>query len=139
MLVWIIDALWNSAIAQFGIAGLVLAGAIAAFIWLPLPGVRHLSVAVASVCCVFLFLGPKLYMEGVNHERAIWKAAEQAAEQRGADARRDAETEIAREPDPPPVAAAPGGPAQAGKPWRRRQPVPATGGMHHDLYERDRP
>ncbi len=110
----IVTSLWDSAFAQFGIAGLVLAGAIAAFIYVPSSGVRHLAVGVASVCCVFLFLGPKLYIEGVNHERTIWVAREQERVEAAEKARRDAEAEIPEvvtEPavEPPPPAESTGG------------------------------
>ena len=91
----ILSALWDSAFAQFGLAGLVLIGAVAVFLWVPLPGARHAAVAVATVCVIFLFVGPKLYIEGIRHEKAKWDAAEAAAEERARAARADAEREIA--------------------------------------------
>ena len=97
----VLSALWDSAFAQFGLAGLVLIGAVAVFLWVPLPGARHAAVAVATVCVIFLFLAPKLYTEGIRHEKAKWEAAEAAAADRAARARADAEREIA------PVASAP--------------------------------
>jgi hypothetical protein len=90
----ILSALWESAFAQFGLAGLVLIGAVAVFLWVPLPGPRHAAVAVATVCVIFLFLAPKLYMEGIAYEKAKWDAAEAAAAGRAAQARADAEREI---------------------------------------------
>ena len=95
----LLSALWDSAFAQFGLAGLVLAGAVALFLWVPLPGVRHIAVAVATVCVVFLFLAPKLYIEGIRHEKARWDAAEAAATKRAARARAEAEREIAPLPN----------------------------------------
>ena len=91
----VLAALWDSAFAQFGLAGMVLIGAIAVFLWVPGAGARHLAVAVATVCIVFLFLAPKLYIEGIRHEKAKWDAAEAAAERRGAAARAAAERELA--------------------------------------------
>jgi hypothetical protein len=70
----ILSALWDSAFAQFGLAGLVLIGAVAVFLWVPLPGARH--IAVATVCVIFFFAAPKLYIEGIRHEKARWDAAE---------------------------------------------------------------
>ncbi len=123
----VLSALWASAFAQFGLAGLVLIGAVAVFLWVPLSGARHVAVAVATVCVIFLFLAPKLYVEGTRHEKARWQAAEAAAEKRAAAARADAEREIAAErPD-----AADGG---AGRGLARilhaRRP-------RHDRYDRD--
>lgn len=94
----ILSWLWSSALAQFGIAGIVLVGSIVVFIQVPLASTRHLAVGVASVCIIFLFLGPKLYIEGINHERAKWEAANVAAEKRATGARREAEQEIAAQP-----------------------------------------
>ena len=91
----ILSALWDSAFAQFGLAGLALIGAVAVFLWVPLPGARHAAVAVATVAVIFLFLAPKLYIEGIRHEKAKWDAAEAAAEKRAAEARTAAEREIA--------------------------------------------
>ena len=93
----LLSALWNSAFGQFGLAGMVLVGAVAVFLWVPLPGARHVAVAVASVCIIFLFLAPKLYIEGIRHEKAKWDAAEASVAQRGADARAAAEREVARQ------------------------------------------
>jgi hypothetical protein len=92
-----LSMLWDSAFAQFGLAGLVLIGAVAVFLWVPLPGARHAAIAVATVCVIFLFLAPKLYIEGIRHEKAKWDAAEAAAERRAVQARTDAEREVAAE------------------------------------------
>jgi hypothetical protein len=97
----ILSALWDSAFAQFGLAGLVLIGAVAVFLWVPLPGARHVAVAVATVCVIFLFLAPKLYIEGIRYEKAKWDAAEAAAADRAAQARADAEREIESVPAVP--------------------------------------
>ncbi len=105
----ILSALWESAFAQFGLAGLVLIGAAAVFLWVPLPGARH--VAVATVCVIFLFLAPKLYIEGIRHEKAKWDAAEAAAADRAAQARADAEREIESVPAVPAPVAEPAAPA----------------------------
>ena len=123
----ILSALWDSAFAQFGLAGLVLIAAVAVFLWVPLPGARHVAVAVATVCVIFLFLAPKLYIEGIRHEKARWDAA--AAERRGAAARADAEREIATESADKPAAA--GG---IGRGLARL--VPARR-LRHDRFDRD--
>jgi hypothetical protein len=123
----ILSALWESAFAQFGLAGLVLIAAVAVFLWVPLPGARHAAVAVATVAVIFLFLAPKLYIEGIRHEKAKWDAAEVLAERRGAQARVAAEREIAAEkPD-----AAVGG---AGRGLARVLPARR---LRHDRYDRD--
>jgi hypothetical protein len=123
----VLSALWDSAFAQFGLAGLVLIGAVAVFLWVPLPGARHAAVAVATVCVIFLFLAPKLYVEGIRHEKARWDAAEAAAERRSAAARADAEREVAAErPD-----AAEGG---AGRGLDR---ILQARRLRHDRYDRD--
>lgn len=94
--------LWSSAFAQFGLAGIVLIGAVAAFLWLgDVPGVRHASIAVASVCLIFLFLAPKLYIEGIRYEKAKWDAAELAATKRATSARQEAEAEVPALPSLP--------------------------------------
>ena len=90
MLHLVLGWLWHSALAQFGIAGIILAGSIALFIYSPLPSIRHICVSVASVCLVFLFFGPKFYLEGINYEKARWTAAETRARQMGETARADA-------------------------------------------------
>ena len=136
----ILSALWDSAFAQFGLAGLALIGAVAVFLWVPMPGARHAAVAVATVCVIFLFLAPKLYVEGIRHEKARWDAAEAAAEERAAAARADAEREIAAEA------------ATTAAPPRSHQPegVDSRGGRGlarilrprrpgHDRYDRDVP
>jgi hypothetical protein len=123
----VLSALWESAFAQFGLAGLTLIGAVAVFLWVPLPAARHAAVAVATVCVIFLFVAPKLYIEGIRHEKAKWDAAEAAAERRAAEARAAAEREIAAEkPD-----AAAGG-AGRGVAGILHAPRP-----RHDRYDRD--
>ena len=123
----ILSALWDSAFAQFGLAGLTLIGAVAVFLWVPLPGARHAAVAVATVCVIFLFLAPKLYVEGIRHEKAKWEAAEAAAVRRSAEARAAAEREIAAEqPD-----AAEGGAGRGLDRILHARRVP------HDRYDRD--
>jgi hypothetical protein len=128
----VLSVLWDSAFAQFGLAGLVLIGAVAVFLWVPLPGARHAAVAVATVCVIFLFLAPKLYIEGIRHEKAKWEAAEAAAERRATQARADAEREIAAEP--PSVETEPAAGSGAGRSVARV--VPARG-LRHDRYDRD--
>ena len=129
MIHFFLSALWDSAFSQFGLAGLVLIAAVAVFLWVPLPGARHVAVAVATVCMIFLFLAPKLYTEGIRHEKAKWDAAEAAAEKRGAAARADAEREIATESADKPAAA--GG---IGRGLARL--VPARR-LRHDRFDRD--
>ena len=110
MIHFILSVLWESAFAQFGLAGLVLIGAVAVFLWVPLPGARHAAVAVATACVIFLFLAPKLYIEGIRHEKAKWEAAEAAAADRAARARAEAEREIAPAPPGPAPVSAPDNP-----------------------------
>ena len=123
----VLSVLWDSAFAQFGLAGLVLIGAVAVFLWVPLPGARHAAVAVATVCVIFLFLAPKLYIEGIRHEKARWDAAEAAGVRRSAEARAAAEREIAAEK--------PGaGDGDAGRGLARILPARR---VPHDRYDRD--
>ena len=142
----VLAALWDSAFAQFGLAGIVLIGAVAVFLWVPGSGARHVAVAVASVCVIFLFLAPKLYIEGIRHEKAKWDAAEAAAAQRGADARVAAERQIAerevaereaakRDVAQPPAEA---GDGDAGRGIVRRIFHP-HGVRRHDANDRDDP
>lgn len=123
----VLSALWDSAFAQFGLAGLALIGAVAVFLWVPLPGARHAAVAVATVAVIFLFLAPKLYIEGIRHEKAKWDAAEAAAERRAVAARAQAEREIAAEK---PDAAGSG----AGRGFTR---FVHARRLHNDRYDRD--
>ena len=127
MIHFILSVLWESAFAQLGLAGLVLIGAVAVFLWLPLPGARHAAVAVATVCVIFLFLAPKLYIEGIRHEKAKWEAAEAAAERRGAAARATAEREVAAESNDTTTGASGRGLARIVHARRLR----------HDRYDRD--
>ena len=127
MIHFILSALWDSAFAQFGLAGLTLIGAVAVFLWVPLPGARHAAVAVATVCVIFLFLAPKLYIEGIRHEKAKWDAAEAAAEKRARAARADAEREIAAGADDEKAAA---GGRGLGRILHARR-------LRHDRYDRD--
>jgi len=106
----VLSALWDSAFAQFGLAGLALIGAVAVFLWVPLPGARHAAVAVATVAVIFLFLAPNLYFDGIRHEKAKWEAAEAAATDRAARARAEAEREIAH------VAPGPASPSASDRP-----------------------
>jgi hypothetical protein len=127
MIHFILSALWQSAFAQFGLAGMVLIGAVAVFLWVPLPGARHAAVAVATVCVIFLFLAPKLYIEGIRHEKAKWDAAEAAAERRAAEARAAAEREVAAEPND----------AAAGARGRGLARIVHARRLRHDRYDRD--
>ena len=127
MIHFILSALWDSAFAQFGLAGLTLIGAVAVFLWVPLPGARHAAVAVATVCVIFLFLAPKLYIEGIRHEKAKWDAAEAAAEKRARAARADAEREIA----------AGSNETTAGAGGRGLGRVLHARRLRHDRYDRD--
>jgi len=124
----VLAALWASAFAQFGLAGMVLIGALAVFLWVPGAGARHVAVAVATVCIIFLFLAPKLYIEGINHEKAKWDAAEAAAARRGAQARAAAEREVAREP---------AGDGDAGRGIARRILHPRGVRRQPDAFDRD--
>lgn len=87
---------WNSAIFQFGITGIVLAGAIFVWVQVPIPAVRHLATGTAAVCAVILFLGPHFYLQGANHVKVQWKAAEERARAMGDQARADALADVAR-------------------------------------------
>jgi len=134
----ILSALWDSAFAQFGLAGVVLVGAVAVFLWVPLPGARHIAVAVATVCLIFLFLAPKLYIEGIRHEKAKWDAAEAAATERAAQARADAEREIASVPVDPGPAAEPANPAAiAGAGAGGLARIVHSRRLRNDRYDRD--
>jgi hypothetical protein len=133
----VLSALWDSAFAQFGLAGLALIGAVAVFLWVPLPGARHAAVAVATVAVIFLFLAPKLYIEGIRHEKAKWDAAEAAAAERAARARAEAEREIA---DVPTVQAPAGGPepeAVESAGGRGLARILHPGRVRKDRYDRD--
>lgn len=121
MLHAIFSWLWGSALAQFGIAGLVLAGAVAVFIWIPLSPVRHLAVIVACVAIFFLIFAPRFYVMGINYEKAKWDAAEAAAVKKGDDARAAAEKAI------PPVVD--NEPAKAGPAVSTAAPPPPSGGL----------
>jgi len=136
MIHFILSALWDSAFAQFGLAGLALIGAVAVFLWVPLPAARHAAIAVATVCVAFLFVGPKLYIEGIRHEKAKWDAAEAAAERRAADARAAAEREIAGLPPVPTPAAEPPA-AVAGARAGGAARVFHARRLRNDRYDRD--
>jgi hypothetical protein len=133
----VLSALWASAFAQFGLAGIVLIGAVAVFLWLPLPGARHIAAAVATVCVIFLFLAPKLYIEGIRHEKARWDAAEATAEKRAAQARADAEREIAEVPTAPAPASGPRPEAAEGAGGRGLARILHPRRMRNDRYDRD--
>ncbi len=132
MIHWILTSLWESALAQFGIAGLVLAASIAVFLYVPAPGARHAATMVAAGCLVFLFLGPKFYIEGIRYEKAKWDAAEQAAAERASQARTEAEQEVAAEPAQPADTAAA---AVSGGRHGLARFLPARR-VRNDIYER---
>jgi hypothetical protein len=134
----VLSALWDSAFAQFGLAGLVLIGAVAVFLWVPLPGARHAAIAVATVCVIFLFLAPKLYVEGIQHEKAKWDAAEAAAVDRAARARADAEREIADVATVPAPAPGPGPEAVEGAGGRGLARIFHSRRVLNDRYDRDK-
>jgi hypothetical protein len=125
--------LWSSAFAQFGLAGLVLIGAVAVFLWVPLPAARHAAVATATVCVIFLFLAPKLYIEGIRYEKAKWDAAEAAAEKRAVDARTEAERQVAADPPPSPSSEPPAA-AVSGRGLARFLPARR---VRNDRFDRD--
>lgn len=129
----ILSALWDSAFAQFGLAGLVLIGAAAVFLWVPVPGAKHIATAVAAGCIVFLTLGPRFYVEGINHEKAKWDAAERAATERAAQARTEAEQEVAADPAP----AQPSEPPAASVSGRGLARVIPARRVRSDRYDRD--
>jgi hypothetical protein len=134
----ILSALWDSAFAQLGLAGLALIGAVAVFLWVPLPGARHAAVAVATVAVIFLFLAPKLYIEGIRHEKARWDAAEAAAVERAARARAEAEREIAPVATGPAPASVPDQPdAHAGRNGRGLARILHPRRVRNDRYDRD--
>jgi hypothetical protein len=74
----------------------VLIGAVAVFVYVPINAVRHACVGVATVCVVILFLYPKAFFDGERHVQAQWQAAEQAARKLGDAARADALGDAAR-------------------------------------------
>ena len=133
----VLSALWESAFAQLGLAGLALIGAVAVFLWVPLPGARHAAVAVATVAVIFLFLAPKLTIEGIRHEKAKWDAAEAAAADRAARARADAEREIAAEPPPQPAADTAKPDAVDGGAGRGLSRILHPRRVRNDRYDRD--
>lgn len=91
---FILTALWNSAFAQFGIAGIILIISVALFFYTPLPGIRHICVGLATGACVFLFVSVKFYHEGYDEAVREWKMAEAASEENAKQARADAEQEV---------------------------------------------
>ena len=56
MIAFTLSYLWHGLVGWVGITGVVLAGAIAVFVWVPINAVRHGCVAVATVCVVILVL-----------------------------------------------------------------------------------
>jgi hypothetical protein len=131
----IMTTLWSSFFAQVGIAGLILIGAVAVFIYVPLPNVRHLAVGTATACIVFMFTATHFYIEGISHEKAKWEAAEQAALEKASQARADAERDV------PPVAPTPADTASAAISGGRHgiaRFLPARR-LRHDRYDRDNP
>lgn len=97
MMHYILSYLFSSAIAQFGIAGILLAFSIFVWIEAKLPITRHFATAVATGSAVFLFIGVWLYNEGVQHEKAQWQAAEDFARMEAEQARKDAEQSVAKD------------------------------------------
>jgi hypothetical protein len=142
MINMILSALWESFFAQVGIAGLILMAAIAVWVYVPLPGPRHVAVGVATGCIVFIFTATHIYTEGVHHEKAKWVAAEAAATERAAKARAEAEREVA---DQPTVVQPPPGPGpeavDSGRGIVARilhpRPRPVAGGVRNDRNDRD--
>jgi hypothetical protein len=96
MLAFIFSYLWHGLVGWVGVTGVVLIGAIAVFVHVPINAVRHGCVAVAAVCVAILFLYPKGFFDGERHVQARWKAAEEAARQMGDAARADALGDAAR-------------------------------------------
>lgn len=90
----ILTWLWEQAWAQFGLAGLIVAGCIAVVIFVPFKGVKEAAIIVGTLAAAFLFFAPKIYMEGIAHEKALWDAAIIADLERGNKAREDAEKSI---------------------------------------------
>jgi hypothetical protein len=140
----VLSTLWESFYAQVGIAGLILIAAVAAWIYVPLPGPRHVAVGIATGCAVFIFTATHFYIEGVHYEKAQWDAAETAAADRAAKARADAEREIANAPtvvrppsgpEPDAVDGAGGRLARILHPSRPAQP--RAGGVRNDRNDRD--
>ncbi len=91
MIPFILSYLWHGLLGWVGITGVVLIGAVAVFVYVPINAVRHACVGVATVCAVILFLYPKAF-----HVQAQWQAAEQAARKLGDAARADALGDAAR-------------------------------------------
>jgi hypothetical protein len=132
----IIEWLWNSIWAQIGIAGLILLGCAALFYFVPFTKARELAIFVAVLDLVFIIGAPKLYMEGVRHERAIWEAREAAAVERAEKARRDAEAAIPLVvPQGPPAAAVESNGGRGV--LRRLLPHPRRVPHDGDRYDRD--
>jgi hypothetical protein len=96
MLAFILSYLWHGLLGWVGLTGVVLAGAIALFVTVPISAVRHGCAALAAVCVVILVLYPKAFLDGERHVQAQWKAAEAAARQLGDAARADALGDAAR-------------------------------------------
>lgn len=90
MFSFIFGFLWHGLVGWVGITGLVLAGAVVAYIKVPVPSVRHMAVSVGTVCLCILFLYPKAYLDGERHVQAKWKKQEQAMRDMGDHARADA-------------------------------------------------
>src|ERR1700759_3017852 len=95
MLHSIVAFLWGSAIAEFGIAVVILAISVAVWFYSPVVLVRHVAVGVGVGALVFLFVGVKFYAEGVKHERDKWTKAEQATIKEGNAARTSATSDAA--------------------------------------------
>ena len=99
---YILSYVLNSAIAQFGVAGLVLSAAIFVYIEAKNAVTRHAATAVVIASASFLFMGTWLYNEGVRYEKAQWDAAEEAARMEAVQAREEAEKSVAADSKPNP-------------------------------------
>lgn len=99
--------IWHSLIGWVGITAVIMAAAIALYIWvatvtvyLPILApltvqIRHCCVGIAVVCACVLFMYPKAYLDGVRYEKNQWAIAEQKARAAGDAARADALRDVA--------------------------------------------
>jgi type VI protein secretion system component VasK len=102
MVHFVINYLWHSLVGWVGVTGLVLAAAIAVWVFLanitiavPLlaPFTRSIQygcLITITICCGLLYIYPKAYIDGATHVREQWKQAEQKARETGDHARADA-------------------------------------------------
>ncbi len=85
--------LFSSLAGWLGITGLIIAGCAAvAYLF---PPFRRLALEVAGVA----FAAAAIYTKGNRDEARKWNEAEQAAIDKGNDARADAERDVAADPD----------------------------------------